>query len=316
MAYSSAELSADEIAFALADKPLLGALVGIGAISDAQWSLGDDSATAAGGGFGDADNTDTDYPATRACDGFLDYDTRPDTAGTSHCLCFDFGAAGVDIDGIAYVNHNWDTLVVTSCKLQIADDDYFTVNLITLSTINPSTLLSADTRFGDLILETGGGVARRYSTVQYARIVLVTAGATKPQVGEVLFIRRRQLPYKPNTPFDEDNRESSAQVYRTPKGVITKYAEYGDQKNVEAEWLFNEERERTALRGWWVDSSKGRNPFVWIYDPNASPDVFHVVVTPENQPRLRLPKVGPFEFTFSLNASEQGPENHYQAVEG
>ncbi len=313
MAWSSAALSASELALLAADKPILGGYAQLRKYDRGRWCAG------ANPTFSTTDDTDTAFPFIRALDGKAGYVTKPNLGGTAWSMLFDFynstdSKYGIDFDAVGLVNHDLFNDGVTSLTVEIADDTSFSSNLQTIATENPTTW-GSDARRMLLDLHHTGGSPLRYSSVYYVRISMTKATDFLPEIGEVVFLRRRQLRYRPDVPFDPAQYRSRSSVYKSPQGVVTRYNEYGDQRVVSAEWGLDDAADYADLRSWWQDCYYGREPFVWLYNPSTLPHAFHLMVQEDDEPVLDRTYDGPTKYKFALKAHEQGPETCYQSRE-
>lgn len=308
MAYSAAALSAEEIAYAAADKPLIGAITSR-AFSAGRWVA---SAT---GTFATADDTNATYPFRNCVDGLANVQTRPTTSGTGMAMLFDFGSAGIDFDAVAFFNHTLDSDACTDCDIEIANDSAFSTNLIELASFNPSTLLSSDRRFTRLDLQdstSAFGVATRYTSVRYARIQLTFGSGKIPRIGEVAFIRRRQFKWKPNNEAYDPDRLGGAATRTTSASGINRDMVYHYGKRVmEFAWTPNASTQHDDLIAWHAQTGWGQWGFVYIDEPATAPnDVYLMSFEPALD--FMMPFVNWQARDFKLSAVEQGP--YFMAV--
>lgn len=301
MAWSSIALTAQELSDLAADKPLLGELraLGTGIVTSAKWVAG------ATGTFVDADITDNTALASRAYDGHSDEQTCPNTTGTGFTFLIDFGAAGIELDGFAIMNHDLFSDGCTGLTLGIADSSNFVTNPATLVSINPSSYLSADRRF---FIKTDhlAGSGRRYTGVRYVRVGLSYGGAQKPQIGELLFARRRQLSWKAVRPYDDEQRRSESTEHEARSGKLLSYVWRRGKRTIRHQFQVPDATEAAKFTGFWDNTYQGARRFIFIENPGTSPNDFNLVRNPTTA-ELALPYQGPTERAFSLEADEIGP---------
>ena len=295
MAYSAADLSAADIASAAADKPILGALM-VYAPTSKEWS--------AAGAFSGADATAADSPARRAYDGFTDLITKPSSAAVTWYYLLDIIAAGVAIDFVAILGHNFGTITGLTVTLEIADNSEFTTNLLAIASMSPGT---SNDRLIDLVLESGGGTARRYSAVQYARLKITGTSGT-PEIGELILGQRCQMQYKPNRPYNPNLTAADSEGFRSKSGIKTTYIQNRGARRLIAGLTVSGSTKIDDVETWWSNTRQGTQPFVWIEDPNTSPASFHLMSFEDDSPQLDFNEIGPNHRELNIQAIEQGPD--------
>lgn len=306
MAYSAADLSANEIAWAADDKHMLS--------SNALYASGitggwDKAATT--GTVASATDDATGFEAYRLFDGLPGDVSKPDGSGTTISIVLDCSAAPIEFDWWGVLNHNLKTLACTALVLQIADDNAFTTNLITLSTTNINTAYTTDRRFADLVLETGGGTARRYSAVPYVRIQ-ITCSSGVPQIGQIILGRRRQMQFAPDRPWDPTNQSSAADDFESRSGTIYRVARRKGRREISALFHHNTAAEQNDILDWWADIEAAEQPFFYTDEPDTNPDDFWMMV---KDPELRYPFTLHSLRDVTIDAVEQGPSGVYKAQE-
>jgi hypothetical protein len=304
MAWSSAELSAQELADLAADKPMLGEIrsQAPAAVTGARWVA---SAT---GIYTDADISDTTGVAARAYDGHPDMQTYPNAADTDCGLIFYFGAAGIGFDAIAIINHDLYTDTCNPMTVTIADDAAFTVGATTqqIASVNVGTYLSSNRRFSVLSLYHTGATARRYSGVPYVRLGFTYGGAQTPAIGEVLFLRRQQLSYAPMRPYDKERRRSVSVEHVADSGKVHSYVLRRGQRVVRYEFA-NVASEAQKLIDLWDNSNQGMARVALINAPYSAPNDVLMLKRMGEEIELEAPYIGPLEQSFSFEAEEVGP---------
>jgi len=265
MAYSAADISAQEISDAAADYPLvisrnvIELAKGDGSFA-AEWRT---SGSFASG----ADATDSDYPTTAAYDLHSHVDTRPDSSQTTWYLMFNLGATLNDISTAVIGGHNLGSNTAT-VDLEIADDNAFSTNLVSLVQWTPAT----DVRLVSVDLDEGANAnARRISDAQFVRLKIVAGAGFVPQVGEVYLGDRRQLHASPLMGYNPDSTMSSVSDFVANSGVRTRHVWNRDQKVLSADMISSTAAQATTIKGWWDDSEQGSRPFYWIEEPATTP---------------------------------------------
>jgi len=147
MAFSSANLSSDEITWASLDKPFLSNNALYNTSTAAGWDAGTVDGTVAS-----ATEDATGFDAERLFNIYPGLTSKPNAAGTVHTIVFDRSGTPITFDWLGVLTHNLDTLACTDFTLQIANDAAFTSGLLQISTTNVATALSSDRRFADLSL--------------------------------------------------------------------------------------------------------------------------------------------------------------------
>lgn len=297
-AVASADLSAVEIAAAAADKPILGAnaatIANLG--SQTRW-------TATTTGVHDTTSiSDTGTPVSRLFDKLPPVRSAPTSQQTAYTIFLEF-ASVITFDAVLYLDHNLYTEGVTALVLQVGDDEDM-ANATTISTINPSGG-SSDKRLADLVLESGGGTAKRY-TADYMRITMTKGGAAfDPVLGQVVFLRRQQLPREPDRPWDPSDQETSLDSFTARNNLRFDTVRYRGARQIDAQLRCNGSTEQAQVTNWWAHTNEGSGPVIWIDQPDAAPDDFFFgrLVNPS----LKFPYTDWDTRDFHLVAEEQPP---------
>lgn len=298
MAWSSAELSATELALRADDMPILAASVGM-APDAVEWS--------AAGSFAGADITDASYPGRRAYDGKPHLATKPNTSGTQFYYLLDFSTTPIEFDAFALMGYgtSLDGITVT---LEIDDLSTF-AGATSIGAITPG---ATGARKIDIDMFHTGSTALRYSDVPYVR--LNVSGTTfTPEIGELLLLRTYQLKHKPRLPWDEDSQIGESLGGRTWAGVDNRIVTYRGMRALSASINPHETSYQTEILDWFSDSDQGARPFVWIDDPATTPAGFNLMTLDE--PALSFPLIGFTERALTISASEQGPERFFLSRE-
>jgi len=300
MAWSSASLTAAELADFAADHPVLGAQTIPLSPTTKLWS---ESAT---GTTSSTDRTLATAPARRAYDGYSHLPTTPNTtAGNSWSYVLDVGAAGITFDFVAILGHNFGTEVYTQVDLEIDNAGNFaaaeTIPIIT----NPT-----DDRIVNWALYHTGATARRYSDVRYLRLVLTCAGDTDPSMGELILGSRCQLGNAAKYGYGPDDMDSTWDVTEAKSGVRSHvvYSEHAHKLN--ASWTLYDSTIIANVKSWYKQTG---GLFVWCPRPTTSPTTWYHMVLDEYA--LRMPIVGYGQRELTISAREQGPETYYMEQE-
>lgn len=296
MAWSSAELSATELALRAADKPAL--IVNNTPTQPASlyWSTD--------GAAGGTDRTDADKPTRLVYDHTGGFESSADsTSSTDWYLVWELGA-GTTFDSMMVLGHNWGTLGLTG-TLSIADDDTFATNKQDLATFSPAD----DTRIIEPALYHTGSTARRYSSVLYVRIHLTRGAAFTPTCNEVVLGRAYQLKHHPERPFDNKRRREDSAVTVTKSGIRHKYVFNKGRFQLEASLRVSEDAYISDLESWFDGA---RDSFVWWPKPNSEPDNWYLMQRGDD---FDFPLVDYIERRVTITADEQGPESKYLSQE-
>lgn len=307
MAYSNADIGADEVARAALDKPLLAIQALPVSPTVVRWTE-----------VGATTSTDRSLlgtnPPWRAYDGYPHYITKPDsTASNVWYLVFDFGAGNeIEFDCAFIIGHNFGTIGgLDDIPIEVDDSGAFGTAL-EIGNFAAGGAPTDDTRIALLTLKDDGSVAERWSNVRYVRLKISNSGGGNftPEVSEFILGRRRQLEYKPTRPFDDVSLHHQSARAETEGGVkhITRYNSNkflldGTFKTDTAAYASDLEEFLKTVRG----------TFVWVYDPNSSPNAWHFMMFEEDD--LPMPLTGPTVRDVELQADEQGPESFHLAEE-
>jgi hypothetical protein len=300
MAWSSAVLSADETAWAAADKPIIAASVIPVSPTVARWTeVGEITST---------DRTLATAPSRYAFDGWGHLRTTPNaTASSTWYYVFDLGAA-YTFDAWGFYGHNFSSLALTGIYLQIADAGTFATNLQTIWT---GTATWGDSRFLGLDVHHTGAVPLRYSGVRYIRIKLEKGSNFTPSLGELWLWRRRQLQFQPERPFDPGAVDTDSENTRTFGGVGMSHRRNGGRFPLSGAWNITGTTPQQDIADWHGQLNDGTRPFLWCRLPASAPLSFHIVRLPD--PSLRFPFLSdkPLVRRLEIDAEEQGPEDYY-----
>jgi len=289
MAWSGADISAADLAFAAADKPILAGINALRAPQAASWGTGPST----------ADRVDADYPASRLYDGRTHLRTRPSAAAASHWLSVQLSATVADFDGVLIVNHN---LSGKQIDVRIANNSTWSSGNETIATTTPSD--NSRVAFLDL-QDAGASVAQRFSGVPYFFLFLFGTSWT-PEIGEIWLIRRRQMEHFPRLPFDPNMYAADYVARQTKSGAISTYVNHEGRQDLSASFSADSTSEKDEFNSFIIDSGYGSKPFVWIEKPASEPEKFRII---QKMPgAFPYPLVGPFERQITIQGQEVGPQ--------
>lgn len=192
-----------------------------------QWRTG-----VANGTWASADTSDSALPVSRLYDKWNHVPSQS-VAGVAsvYYLLFDFGASGVTFDsmvlfGLSAENH--------SVELQIADDNAYSVNLLSIAQWTVTTSVRvAKYNLGP------ASEGNEYGAVRYARLVFTVAAGNwilPPTVTECVFGLRHQLSQKPNYPHDPENYANDVSVQTGTGGYSSIYVKAWGQQTLSLNW--------------------------------------------------------------------------------
>lgn len=298
MAWSSAQISSDDLAYAADDKPILSGLNAVAKASSGnrQWST---TGTIAG-----ADRTDSDHPVQAAHDGLAIVDTRPDASLTTWYLQLPLDGTQ-PFDLIAIIGHNIASNSGTVAA-EIADDSGFTTNLEEIASWTPSSPASGkdDKRLVSLELKHTGTTALRYSNVEHLRIKVTAASAFIPLFREIWFGKRYQLAHFPSIPWNPYDFRSKSSRMELNTGAIVDRTFYKGQQVISPTLRISDNTQRDRVRDWAEDSGWGTQSFMWFDKPNSDPQRCWLMKA--DNVGLSLPLQGFTEYVYSNTFAEQG----------
>lgn len=303
MAYSYAELSATEITDRSSDKPTIvvcSQLTALGSTYGARWISG------INGSASGTDISASGYSAKLGVDGFPSTLTKPNAAGTGFTYTMDYSTTPIDFDCVGFINHNFDSTAMTALTIETSDAANFSTNKYTVLSINPSTLLSADTRFADLSIYHTGSTALRYSDVPYVRVNMTYGSSQTPIFGQLILGRSYQFKYNPDNPWDPSSQISGVEDFVSRSGAITRNVAYRGQRVLNASLPLDSSTYQAHVTSWFSGTQHGTKPFLWIDNPNSAPNTFYLMVAEKAE--LSFPYDGPHLRRFDLSAVEQGGE--------
>ena len=265
MAYSSAALTAQEIADFALDYPILGGKTAGDSLSDARWNTS--------GSLANADVSATGFAASKAFDRRGNEITKPNTTGTVWYLMLDAGAAPADVDFAVIIGHNFSSVGVTEVLLQVADDNAFTSNLVTVAT----WVAGFTARLASFSLFHTGAAALRYTLGRYWRLKITMASGT-PQVGELWLGRRRQMSTRALMGFDSSEEEARVADFTADDGSTIRYKLSAGQRVVDASFIIATAGEVTTLDSWYTECDRLTEPTIYCEAPSSAPTYSHLML--------------------------------------
>lgn len=316
MTGSSAAIPAGELAAAAAgNKPLLCASNALEMTpasanpSEAHWTTG-------GLGFTDPDITNQNYPGRRVYDRWLNYASKPTFAlsGTFRTyLNFSLDYTGVEWDLLMIAGHNFGSCSAAGVILTVtvADNQDHTVGN-TLVTEIGSVGVPYNSNRRILRLSLGLAGNERFSGYAYGRIKIQTADSSDftaiPQIGEVVFGRRRQLGSRPRIGFAPEQLRSDIAAFESKSGNESTYPRATGQRVVSSDFTADA-ADALSARTWFGETGNGAKPSLWIENP-ATSDQYTTTPRPVwcRVPQdLVLPTAGPLHQTWHLDMREISP---------
>ncbi len=293
MAYASAALPAAELALRALDKPLL---IGRNWMRTTaivtRWSVGGTWAT--------ADTTDASGDRAYAYDEWDHLRTFPNAAQTDWYFLIDFASGIAEIDSLLLINPYG--LSGVRIRAQIADNNAYDSNLVTVCDVTPSTAA----RVVQLSLDHTATNPRRYTSVRWMRLWFFDAATCTPKFGELVVGRCRQLPYKPAPPYDKNHLRTHQEIEKTDSCVYSSHVFAKKQRVLSASFTLDSSTDSAALETFWeTEIDGGTLPYVWIDDPTTTPANANWMreMEPEFSGPIRVGNVRDFE----LRSEEQGP---------
>lgn len=293
MALTTPAFSAAEAAALAKDKPFYTGSNRFASSHTTAWKTGSTATWAAG-----SDVTESGYPGTRMCDDLSNLRGRPNTSNANFCLLFDFGAAGIDFDVVALLNHNLPAAATVS------------------GVVSDANTFSPNQSIGVATVTAGRRVvipqATRFVGVRYLRLLLQLGSSMKPEIGEVFIGGRVQLNWRPDVPYDDQELASQGVLKTTTPGGITRVVNLGPkgQRRLRAQNLLNAAAVQANVLASWKEHG-GARPFLWVDNPLTAP--YRAAWVHQDDPSIYRPGIDAMKRQWNLEAHEQGP--HYVALE-
>lgn len=299
MAWIETSLSADEIAWAAADKPMISSNALYSEIT-MLWAVGTTVATA----NWTPDDADDDFPSINLFDARPGLISRANAADTQFTIVVDASADPLEFDWLGILNHNLDTAACTTFTVQISDSNDFTTRLTTIQTNTIGSALSSDKRYANLVMADLEAVSR-FSGVEYVRFQIVTSSII-PYIGELILGRRYQQPYQPDVPFASLNQSGFVGSHESQSGVISSVVGSSGQRLLNATFHHNTQALQDEVFDFWDDLGAGEQPFFYHDEPNSNPMDFYMMHI--DDPVLDNPYGENNVRDWMIEATEVGPE--------
>lgn len=264
------DLTADEIARAAADKPLVAALGAMDEAFTANAKWTED------GLLSSLSRNDADFLPSNAHDRQLHIVTKPSLTHSDNewYLVFELETPGT-FDLVMIAGHNFGTIGEDgngglTIELQIATDSAFTSNLETLATFTPQ---QSNHRLVELDLgHTADAGPNRYSNVRFVRLKIArAAGNFVPEVSELFLGRRRQWKHKPTRPWGEQDERSIFADFIGGTGGRIRHVDQTRLATLSGELDIDDPTVREDLVQFWIESGGGTKPFLVILNPDSAP---------------------------------------------
>ena len=274
-------LTAAEIARVTNDKPVLISSNSLEAATTAKWIANADKTANIEAG-GTTDNSETNYPASRAYDRWLHLDTRPDSASATWFLAFAMPTTMADFDMAMIGGHNFGTIGGLTVTIEVADNNTFTTELHTIATFTPGT---SNKRLVSYVLKhTGSDPLRYFYSVstpisRFVRLKITGTSGT-PQVGEFWLGRRRHLPYKLDAPLDDKRQRSEYIDHETRTGIVARYVTARARAVRSGTTLIDAAADISTVDSWWSECDQGSKPFLFTEQPSTSPADTQLMIHP------------------------------------
>lgn len=271
-------------------------LVGINTLDDKtlpfEWSLSGSFVDSGSGG--DKNITDLNFPTRRVNDRQPHAGSQPAAQSVDSTLLSNAGAVSLlfDLKKGTDDEHTFDVWSLTltneipepvlstdiaslSITLIVADDNAFGTNVVFIKTVQN---VKGPTKIVELSLGLTSN-DRRWNDVQFAKIQIEArdqTGATadfadyKPNIGQVLLGRRRQMGHQPKIPFDDQPQESNTVDFISDSGVRVSHVLASGFARISTAWAPTESGasnidEVDTLRKWFKDIGFGTKHFMWIH---------------------------------------------------
>lgn len=187
-------------------------------------------------------------------------DSRPNKANTDFYIVFRAAGTFGVVDTVALRIDNAAELGGVTATLETADSDDFTTPGVAPTVYNFG-LISLNRR-------AVGVLANAYTGCQRFRLHL-THAAGVPQVSELWLGQRRNIPYAPKAPYDDQERASVLDVTDTKGGVQTIYARATRRRVGTLRFDFQNNTVRDTFRTIYDECDGFAKPFLLIDKPNT-----------------------------------------------
>lgn len=304
--YSSSTIDFDDFKLKLQDKPML---VGSSAQHARDRSTGPFGGTIAAiwnitGSITGGDSSDPDFPTFAASDLKFHPVTKPDAFAVTWYLVMSLRAAAFNVIVIGGDNFGLHTSGSITMNVQIANDGFFTTDLLTVATTGPLAVGDVGRRVF-LSLEPFV-IDGEYINVNNLRLEITgLAGTFIPEIGEVWLGSRRQMAQFGLIPWDPATFESEIVDTVAKTGVVTRYEFHHGRADTTLVLNPAADVDKDRVNGFWEDCNFGALPVLYVPQPGSQVDRAYVMhATP---PRMEAPTVGPFEQRMTIALRETAP---------
>ncbi len=268
MARTSVAVPAGEVADRAADFPII---VGSSVTDLVQLTGGTPLkwVTGTAGVWPGTANTDPLFPVRRIADRRAGVRTRPLNAGTDHTLLIHLGTHVKEFDGIMI----WDHLNLSSYTISfdLADNSLFTtdpqVGVATFSMGAAETQRLVQWDLNDTG-GGGGGSQDRVTGAEFARITFAGGSSTRPEIGDIWLMRRRQFWARPRAPLDP-SMERSVVNDLGPVENTSRYVSARGQRMIAWEWLTESQADVDLIQNLWRDSEEFSKRLTVFFNPTT-----------------------------------------------
>jgi len=279
MAWSFSSISAADLAYLAANRPLAITTQAVGpfsAVAPYQWSI-------VAGSFADADVSDPDWPTRRLSDGHGYLPSKPSASlsGMFRAWAMVQCNTSKPFDCAVILGHNFGSLCAAGVlvTLEVADNDTFSTNLSKVYQWGSiGDYITTNRRLvSTSLVPLGESGSKLLSGVAYARVKVQTSDSSDflelPRIGEIILGRRRQLPFAGLHPYNYRSIRSTAFDFTSKGGVTTRYPAARGQSYFNHRFNPASASDIAIFDSIFSDCSQGQQPIVWIEKPTAEPTV-------------------------------------------
>ncbi len=188
-----------------------------------------------------------------------------------------------DISCIAFLGHNFGSLYANvvgggatsvEVRVDIADNNAFTTNLLTIATFSITS--SSNNRIANFNL---GGTFNVYQNVRWLRIIISVIGGAPPNltlmpiIGEVILGGWRIFSQNPFEPYDPDAAQSVWADWVARGGGRVRFIDYSKQSVIKASWQLLQ-NDRAVMDAVYEDSNGFGESVIIVRNPSTAPNNF------------------------------------------
>jgi len=221
----------------------------------------------------DADETDTDYPAERAWDGFSHLQTRPQTAQATWYFAVALPSqAAFDTVFLSVANSE----LFSDIWLEISDHATFSSHTELIATFDTSgpygnKLGVLSTHMGHALLSQDSASPESFTAVDYVRLVFMATSTAILQLGESSLGSSRQLLHHLDMPYGDKRADSSTRPMHSRTGVTMGRKRHKGRAVRDLSITTINPTEHSAIDSFWSDCDEGSRSFVWMENPGTAP---------------------------------------------